>query len=356
MSKKALVAVVGAGPIGIELAIALKQAKITYFQFDKGQTAQMIFNFPPQTYFFSSTERIGIAGIPIQTIDQGKCSREQYLAYLRSVVMQYQLVINTYEEVINIERLQSDDFQLTTKSLEGEKQYQVRYLVLATGGTSYPRLLGVPGEDLPHVSTKLEDPHKYFQKNVLIIGAKNSAAESALRCYHAGAKASLAIRKAQIESQDVKYWVLPELLQRIQRKEIGCFYQAPVESIMRDRVVLKRTEEPKTIEVQADFVIKTIGFQSDMRLFHQLGVPLSPEQESPIFDEQTMETAVPGVFVLGTVVGGTQKKYKVFIENTHIHVAKIMNSLCRKLGLENQWAQAAADHAFRLRPGAQLEE
>jgi thioredoxin reductase (NADPH) len=336
MSQKALVGIIGAGPIGLELAIALKQTKIPYIQFEKGQVAQMIVNFPPQTHFFSSSERIGIAGIPIQTVNQQKCSREEYLAYIRSVVLHFQLEVNSYEEVVHIEHMDPEEFRLTTHSAKGERHYHVRFLVLATGGTSFPHLLKVPGEQLPHVSTKMEEPHKYFQKRLVIIGAKNSAVESALRCFNAGAKICLVQRNDHFDTQHVKYWLLPELLGRIERREIRCHYQSEVIEIRSDRILLKNKETQQVIEEPADFIIKAIGFEANMELFYQLGIVLSDEQKAVIHDNN-MQVNIPNVFVLGTVVAGTQKRYRIFIENTHEHVDRIMEALLSKLSIQAKW-------------------
>src|SRR2546423_367094 len=169
------VAVIGAGPIGLELAVARKRARIDYLHFAARQIGYTISWFPPQTRFFSSNDRIAIAGVPLQTPDQTKCTREQYLTYLRSVIQQFNLKINTYESVIGIERETSSGFRLTTQGRERQQQYRVQRIVLATGGTAHPRKLNIPGEDLPHVHPYWKDPHDYFGKKVLIVGGRNSA-------------------------------------------------------------------------------------------------------------------------------------------------------------------------------------
>src|SRR5438045_2020378 len=175
------VILVGAGPIGLELAVAFKRAGIDYVHLDAKQIGYTISWFAPQTRFFSSNERIAIAGVPLQTPDQGKCTREQYLAYLRSVVDGFDLHVNTYEPVIGIERDGAGDgFTLTTRPAGSTRSHHVRKLILATGGTDRPRRLGVPGEDQPHVSHYFDDPHRYFRRRLLIVGGKNSAVEAAL--------------------------------------------------------------------------------------------------------------------------------------------------------------------------------
>src|SRR3954464_8777038 len=175
------VAIIGAGPIGIELAVALKRAGVDYQHFDAKQIGHTISWFAPQTRFFSSNERIAIAGVPLMTADQSKSTREEYLAYLRRVVIEFDLAVNTYEPVVAIDR--DDDnakFIVTTAPPQGRQQYRANKVILATGGTAKPRRLNVPGEDLPHVDHYFRDPHLYFRKRVLIIGGKNSAVEAAL--------------------------------------------------------------------------------------------------------------------------------------------------------------------------------
>lgn len=342
---KATVAIIGAGPIGIEFAISLKLAGISYFHFDKGQAAQAIYDFPVGTRFFSSTERIGIAGVPIQTQDQQKCSREEYLDYIRSVVCQFQLEIHSFETVLSINKSEKGDFNLKTSSHE---EYVVEILVFATGGTSFPRKLNVPGEDLPHVHWQLKDPHTYFQKKVLVVGGKNSAAEAALRCYHVKADVTLSTRKPQLTDKDVKYWILPELLGRIERKEMNCLYDSEVVEIFPNKV--KLSVKGSLEEVEADFIIKAIGFDADLSLLQAAGVELQGEQNAPVYNLATMETNVPNIYVLGTVIGGTQKRYRIFIENAHAHVGKILKDLSKKLKVDIQ------PFITRLKITDQLEE
>ncbi|MHC4107115.1 MAG: NAD(P)-binding domain-containing protein, partial [Planctomycetota bacterium] len=190
------VIVVGGGPIGIELGVALQRAGVETLHLEAGQIGWTMFRWPPMTRWFSSPERITIAGCPIQTLDQSKCTREEYLAYLRSVVMQFGLEIHTYEPVVELAR-RSDGFVVTTRLHDGRSRtHRGRRLVLATGGMARPNLLGIPGEDQTHASHYMGDPHEYFGKRVLIVGGRNSAVEAALRLYHAGARVTLSYRGA----------------------------------------------------------------------------------------------------------------------------------------------------------------
>ena len=329
MTPNAEVAVIGAGPLGIELAVALKKAGLSYVHFDARQIGYTISWFPPQTRFFSSPERIAIAGVPLQTPDQMKATREEYLAYLRAVVQQFDLAINTYEPVTGIHRDETGrGFVLTTTRHGAAQAYRVRKVILATGGTATPRRLDVPGEDLPHVHPHWSDPHDYFAKRVLVVGGKNSAIEAALRFHRAGAKVSLSYRRAQLPEKSIKYWLLPEIKYLMNNGSITPHLGTRVARIARGRVTLEpTTEEGRSSEVATDFVVPQIGYVADMSLARLAGVELRGPCDVPAYDPETMQTNVPGIYLCGTVVGGTQDKYEVFIENGHVHVDRIVAHL-----------------------------
>lgn len=327
------VAVIGAGPIGIELAVALKRAGFSYAHFDARQIGYTISWFAPQTRFFSSNERIAIAGVPLHTPDQSKATREQYLAYLRSVVQQFDLDIHTYEPVTAIARGNADHFELTTRTGGGigrERVHRAKNLVLATGGTAQPRRLDVPGEDLPHVSHYFQDPHLYFRKRVLIVGGRNSAVEAALRCHAAGADVAFCYRRESLDASSIKYWLLPEINGLLQANRIRPLFRYQPVEITPENVRLKHLDTGEEETVDADFVLLLIGYEADMSLCKMAGVELLGGGRVPVYDQQTMETNVKGLYVAGTVVGGTQEKYRVFIENCHVHVTRIVNALSGK--------------------------
>ncbi len=192
-------AVIGAGPIGLEMAAGLKSAGLSFVQIERGVLGETIFHYPPNTRFFSSPERIAIAGVPLITLDQSKATREEYLAYLRAVVTQLGLAPRLCENLDAVEKQQEGFLLRTSHTLSGAKsEYRARNLILATGDMHRPRLIGAPGEDLPHVSHFLADPHIYFQQRVLIVGGRNSAAEAAIRLYRAGARVTLSCRNAEL--------------------------------------------------------------------------------------------------------------------------------------------------------------
>ncbi len=319
------IAIIGAGPIGIELAVALKRTGLSHVHFDAKQVGYTISWFAPQTRFFSSNDRIAIAGVPLHSPDQTKSTREQYLAYLRGVVDLFDLDIRTYEPVTNIQR-DGEGFVVTTAPPGGERTTRTPNVVLATGGTAVPRRLGIPGEDLPHVSAYFQDPHTYFRKRLLVIGGGNSAVEAMLRCHHAGAKVTLVHRAEKLDAASIKYWLAPEIEGLLKSGAIYARFGAHVVAIGPDRVTIRRSDG-STDDVPADFVLSLIGYEADMGLCRLAGVELSQPGNVPRFDPATMRTSVAGIYVCGTVVGGTQEKYRVFIENCHIHVERIVAAL-----------------------------
>jgi len=317
--------VIGAGPIGLELAVALKRRGIDFLHFDARQIGYTISWFPPQTRFFSSNERIAIAGVPLQTPDQFKATREEYLAYLRSIVLQFDLKVETYCPVVGIERA-GKEFVVTVEPPGGRRRVRCNRIVLCTGGTDKPRRLNAAGEDLPHVSHYFRDPHTYFQKRLLVVGGKNSAVETALRCHQAGAKVSLSYRKGQLDPKSIKYWLLPEINGLIQDRRIDAHFESQVVEITPSRVRLRRSDGGE-VWVDVDFVLLQIGYEQNTTLLELAGIELSGSCRTPKFDPDTMESNVPGIYIAGTTVGGTQDKYRVFIENCHVHVERILAAI-----------------------------
>ena len=265
--------------------------------------------------------------MPLQCPDQSKCTREEYLAYLRGVVQQFDLPIRTYERITAIDRPADGGFVLHTEKAGQPYEYRCRRLVLATGGTAGPNRLDVEGETLPHVSHYFQDPHVYFRQRVLVVGGRNSAVEAALRCHHAGAQVAVSYRGAEFDAASIKYWLLPEINALLASGAIQPHFQTSVESIAIDHVVLRDMVTNVAQVVPADFVLLMIGYLADMTLARMAGVELSPDGQRPTVDERTMETNIPGVYMAGTAVAGTQTAYRLFIENCHVHVARILAAL-----------------------------
>lgn len=322
------VAIIGAGPIGLELAAGLKQLGIGYLQFEAGQIGQTVSRYPKQTQFFSSPDRIAIGGLLLQTKAQAKATREQYLDYLRGVVAHYDLDIHTFERVTAIKK-NDDGFGLQTDYHGEFRLYQSRRVVLAIGGMAYPRLLHIPGEDRPHVSHYFDEPHRYFRKRLLIVGGKNSAVEAAIRCHRAGAKVAISYRRDHFDPESIKHWLLPEIEAMIKAGQIEFYPNTVPKAVAADHVTLYSTDDQISdpIKVDVDFVLLLTGYVMDETLFKIAGVKLTGENQAPIYDKQTMQSNVPGIYIAGTAAAGTQVTFRLFIENCHIHVKRIIAAI-----------------------------
>ena len=327
------VIVVGAGPLGIETAVALKQANIPNILIEARQIGDAITKWPANTYFFSTPEHVALAGIPVHNLDQRNVSGEQYLAYLRTIVELFDLDLRVYEPVTAITRQPDDHFIVQTNPQRGPKNYRARYVIMATGGMAGPQLLHIPGEDLPHVSHYFPGPHPYFRTRVLVVGGKNSAAEAVLRCWRVGANVSLSYRRPKLDFDRVKPQLSDDLATRLEKGEVGFFPGTVPVNITPHYVELAPTNEHgmltdgPTIRHETDFVLLCTGFMADMALFAQAGVELNGPRQVPKFNPATMETNVPGLFVVGTAAGGTQDRYEYFISTTHDHIPLILKAI-----------------------------
>jgi thioredoxin reductase (NADPH) len=323
--------VVGAGPLGLELAANLQRLGADVGVLEAGQIGETMRAWPGSTRFYSAPERVALAGLPLHGPTQEGLLGEEYLAYLRSLVEWLALPVQTYERVTDVVR-EGEGFRLPTATLAGTRAWRCRRLVLATGGLSRPRRLGIPGEDLPHVDLLLPDPHRYFQRRLLVVGGKNSALEGALRAYRAGAEVTLSYRRERFRESEVKPFLSPELEMLMAKGEIRFLPRTVPERIEPGRVLLAPADEtgpvagPRT-EVETDFVLLCVGYEADMSLFEAAGVRLTGPGRAPEADPETMETNVPGLYVVGTAAGGSQDRYDLFIATCHHHVEKACRAL-----------------------------
>lgn len=325
------VIVVGAGPIGIELAIAFQRAGVDYLLLEANQIGHAISKWPPHTHFYSTPEHVALAGVPVHNLDQRSVSGERYLAYLRMLVEMFDLNLHVYEPVLDIRR-DGDGFVVHTRPLSGDRTYRCRRVVLATGGMARPRLLNIPGEDLPHVRHYFPGPHTYFRTRLLVVGGRNSALESALRSWRAGARVTISYRRPTFDYDIVKPHLAADISTRLEKGEIA-FLPAtiPVEITPR-YVVLAKTDDGVTANGQSfkhetDFVLLATGFVADMSLFEKAGVKLQGVERAPVHNPKTMETNVPGLYVAGTASAGTQERFTSFISTSHDQVGKIVKAI-----------------------------
>lgn len=340
------VVLVGGGPIGLELAAALKSAGVSYRHFDAGQIGQTIRWFPTQCRFFSSPERIALADLPLNTVDQSKATREEYLAYLRGFVHHHGLTVDTERRVTGLTPLPGGGFELEVHRVAPVQggpsremaapdsrlpaaplRLHARRVVLVTGDMARPRRLGIPGEELPHVNAYFSDPHDHFGRRLLIVGGKNSAAEAALRCHRAGADVTISHRREAFNPKSIKFWLLPELEGFIRNGHIAYHPRTVPVAITAESVTLESLEDGTRREVVADHVLLLVGYEADVSLFRMAGVTLEGENGGPRHDPETMETDVPGLYVAGTAAAGTQVSFRLFIENCHVHVDRIVAAL-----------------------------
>jgi thioredoxin reductase (NADPH) len=334
-TESARVAIIGAGPIGIELAVALRQRGIPYIHLEAGQIGTTIGWYPLQMPFHSSAEHLSLAGVPLQSQAQQKPTREQYLAYLRAVVQQFDLQIRTFERVESARRTADGGFELRTATNLGPRRYHVDILILAIGAMHRPRRLGIPGEEFPFVSHYFRDPHEYFRQRVVIVGGKNSAIEASLQCQRIGADVTMSYRRPSFDPAIVKPWLMPEISAMVSNARVRFLpCTIPVE-IRPGAIWLKPAdEEGRAIahelpeEIKTDFVLLLTGYEQDTALLEMLGVELIGSDRKPMFNSESMETNVPGVFLAGTATAGSPAgKIRVIIESCHIHVPRIIASI-----------------------------
>lgn len=327
MVNQAEIIIVGAGPIGLELAVHLKRNGVDYIHLEAKQIGDTIANWPPQTQFFSAPERVALAGIPVHSPNQQSLTGEMYLSYLRGVVEQAELSIRSYEPVVAAHKGENGRFHLTTKTRSGKAEYSCSILILATGNMNRPRQLGIEGESLPHVAHRLRDPHDYFQKRLLIIGGKNSALEAALRCWRVGAEVALSYRRDAFETSIVKPHLSREIGLLIDKEQIAFYDETIPKRIEPGCVLLEDVDSGEETAVSTDFVLFKVGYEMEMMLYEQLGIQLEGKARKPQFDPNTMQTNVPNLYVCGTAAGGMEKEHELFISTCHEHVEKIIGAL-----------------------------
>jgi thioredoxin reductase (NADPH) len=327
VEKKLDVLVIGAGPTGLACGIEARRAGLNALVVDKGCLVNSLFNYPANMTFFTTPELLEIGNLPFSTAHQ-KPTREEALEYYRKVAEHYRLAVAQYQRVETVTGADGR-FQITAVDNLGRiYDYHARKLVVATGYYDLANQLGVPGEDLPKVFHYYREPHPYFDCDVVVVGGKNSAAISSLDLWRHGARVTLVHRGPKMHHH-VKYWILPDIENRMKNGEIKAYFNSGVELIEPESVVLDTAEGP--VRLKNDFVFALIGYHPDYDFLRAMGIELSSEQCRPVCDPETLESNVGGIYVAGVIVAGSRTN-EIFIENGRFHGKLIAEDLRRKLG------------------------
>lgn len=316
------VIIIGGGPIGIASALACKQKKLQYLVLEKGALCNSLFRYPLNMTFFSTSEKLEIDGIPFIS-NNPKPNRDEALEYYRRVATSNQLKINLFEKVVSVSR-KEQYFELISE----KNTYKTRHIIVATGFYDNPKLLNVPGEELPKVSHYFKEAHPYVMQKTIVVGASNSAVDAALEIWRKGGDVTMVVRGPAI-GERVKYWVRPDIINRIEEGSIKAYFNAEIAEIKNSEVVLK--SENGLLTLQNDYVLALTGYQPNFKFLENLGVHISEENDFiPSYDAQTMESNVPGLYLAGVICGGMQT-HKWFIENSRVHATIIAAAIEQKL-------------------------
>jgi thioredoxin reductase (NADPH) len=313
--------VVGAGPTGLACGIELKTRGVSALLIEKGCVVNSLYNYPTHMVFFTTPELLEIGGLPMTSLNE-KPGRTEALKYYRRAAEYYGLTINQYERVLSIHG-HDGDFRVLT----GKTEYHARKIIIATGYYDLPNKLNVPGEDLEKVIHYYKEPHPYYNHDVLVVGAKNSAAIAALELHWTGARVTLVHRGKGI-SDRVKYWIKPNIENRIKSAEIPAYFNTSLVEILPHSVVLATPEGEKTI--RNDFVFAMTGYRPDLEFLASLGILLEPKTLKPRTNPETLESDRPGIFLAGVIVAGMHTN-EIFIENGRFHGKKIAEAIAESL-------------------------
>ncbi|TAH04954.1 MAG: FAD-binding protein [Sphingobacteriales bacterium] len=358
------VVIIGAGPIGLACAIACTKRKLSYVVIEKGALVNSLFNYPLNMTFFSTSERLEIGDVPFISHNP-KPTRDEALEYYRRVALHWRVNLRLFERVLLVTPFESEKVKGEVRSLApnvaplpssssfiiktDKSTYKASNIVISTGFYDIPNLLNIPGEDLLKVHHYYKEPHLYFGQKIVVVGAANSAVDVALECYRKGAEVTMVIRESAI-GDNVKYWVKPDIENRIKSGEVKAFFNAELTEISANTVRIREKikEEVRSLApnfaplpsssplnnqvneftLDNDFVLAMTGYQPDFTFLRSMGVELDPTDglNIPVHNRETMETNVPGVFLAGVICGGMQTN-KWFIENSRVHADMVAETI-----------------------------
>lgn len=321
--------IVGAGPIGLACGIEAKKAGLSYLIVDKGALVNSLYNYPVFMTFFSTSQKLEIGGVPFVSIHP-KPNRNEAVEYYRRVTEKFDLRVQLFEQVNDVQKTEDGLFRVLTS----KNSYKAKNVIISTGFYDVPLLMNIPGEELPKVTHYYKDPHLYAFQDVVVVGANNSGIDAALETYRKGARVTLVIRGPEIGSY-VKYWVRPDIENRIKEGEIKAYFNAELTEIEEGSVTIKTREGE--LSLKNDFVIAMTGYQPDFGMLRKLGVQLADEQSNlPVYNPETMETNLPGLYLAGVVCGGMDT-HKWFIENSRVHAEQIFKHIADQTAGSNQY-------------------
>jgi thioredoxin reductase (NADPH) len=313
--------IIGAGPIGLACGIEAKKNNLDYIIIDKGMLVNSIYNYPVNTTFFSTSDKLEIGDIPFISHNV-KPTRTEALEYYRRVCDSWSLDLDLYNEVLDIKN-KTSYFELNTQN----GIIKSKRIIICTGFYDIPYLLNIPGEDLNKVLHYYNESHPYYKMNIAIVGAGNSAVDAALDTYRKGANiVTMIIREKEI-GENIKYWVRPDIVNRIESGEIKAYYESEIKEIKEKSIIIKSPNGIK--EIDNDFVLAMTGYQPNYDILQKLGVDINADEfKTPEYNEETMETNVSGVYLAGVICGGL-KTNKWFIENSRDHSEKIIKHIVK---------------------------
>lgn len=315
------VIIIGGGPIGLACALEAKKKRLDYLILEKGTLVNSLYNYPVNMTFFSTSERLEIGGVPFIS-NNPKPKRAEALEYYRRVAQDNRVHMHLFEEVLDISR--DNLFAIKTN----KASYSAKAIIVATGFYDIPYLLHIPGETLPKVKHYYDDPHYYAFQKVAVIGAQNSAVDAALETWRKGADVTMIIRGPEIGKR-VKYWVKPDIENRIAEGSIKAYFNSMVTEI-REREIVVQTPDG-VITLENDWVLSLTGYQPNLSFLQKLGIELSGDAvRKPTYSEETHETNVPGIYLAGVICGG-MNTHRLFIENSREHAEKIIGAITKKL-------------------------
>ena len=314
--------IVGGGPIGLACAIEAQKKNLRYLIIEKGAIVNSIFNYPLYMTFFSTAERLEIGNIPFNCLAP-KPGRQEALEYYRNIHRYFNFSIHLFETVTEVKKLEDSSFKVSTD----KAFYEAKNVIIATGFYDLPIEMNIKGEELQKVRHYYKEAHEYAFRNVLVVGANNSSVDAALECWRKGANVTMVIRKNEINSR-VKYWVKPDIENRIEEGSIKAYFQSNISEIREDKVEIETPNGKVTIE--NDFVLALTGYKPDLTFLENMGIELSDDElKIPLYNPETMETNVAGLFLAGVVCGGMQT-HKWFIENSRVHATMIVDYITSK--------------------------